>query len=135
MTWEPRPVPDPNPETADYWAAAADGRLVVSECTDCGRLVFMPRSYCPDCFGETELCEVSGEGTVYTYSVTSAVEDWPESDLPLVVAYVELAEGPRMLTNIRGCDPAAVSIGMAVEVAFVDTEADDVAIPVFEPAD
>jgi uncharacterized OB-fold protein len=128
-------VPDPTPGTADYWAAAAEGRLVVSECTECGRAIYMPRSYCPECFGETELRETGGEGTVYTYSVTGAVEDWPEEALPLVLAYVELEEGPRMLTAIHGCDPEDVSIGMAVEVAFVETEVDDIAIPVFEPAD
>ena len=35
-----------------------------------------------------------------------------------MLAYVELEEGPRLMTNIVGCDPEAVAIGMAVEVDF-----------------
>jgi hypothetical protein len=40
---------------------------------------------------------------------------------PYVIAYVELEEGPRVLTNIVGCDPGDVRIGMQVSVVFHDT--------------
>jgi uncharacterized OB-fold protein len=135
MTWEPRPGPGVTAESEAYWAAASEGRLVLRECTDCGLVFHPPRTYCPDCFGTTDQVEASGKGTVYSCSVTSAVSDWPDEDLPLVVAYVELDEGPRILTNIRGCDPEAVHIGMDVEATFVETDEPDIAIPVFEPTD
>jgi uncharacterized OB-fold protein len=41
--------------------------------------------------------------------------------VPYVVAYVELAEGPRIMTNIVDVDPAEVAIGMPVSVVFTDT--------------
>jgi uncharacterized OB-fold protein len=135
MTWDPRPVPDVTVESEAYWAAASEERLQLRECEDCGLVFYPPRTYCPDCLGETHAIEAEGRGTVFSYTVTSALQDWPEDDLPVVVAYVELAEGPRMLTNVRNCDPDAVTVGMAVEVAFVDTENPDVSIPVFEPVD
>jgi uncharacterized OB-fold protein len=38
-----------------------------------------------------------------------------------VLAYVELEEGPRMMTNIVDCDPESIRIGQAVELVFHDT--------------
>lgn len=135
MAWEPRPVPTPTPETAPYWAAAAEGRLVLNECRDCGLIYHYPRALCPDCFSEdVDWIDASGRGDVYSYTVAHQAPGWPEDDLPLVLAFVELEEGPRMPTVIRDCDPADVEVGMAVTVDFVGTERDDVAIPVFGPA-
>lgn len=65
---------------------------------------------------------MAGTGTVYTYSVDHAggSRTWKEH-APFVVAYVELDEGPRMITNIVDCDPADVHVGMAVTAVFDDT--------------
>lgn len=134
MTWEPRPVPEVTPDSEDYWAAAAEGRLLVSECADCGLVVHYPRPVCPDCFGDAEWREASGAGEVYTFAVGRSLSGWPEEWLPAVVGYVELDEGPRVMTNVLA-DPDDVEIGTRVEVDFVPTERDDVAIPVFRPAD
>ena len=49
-----------------------------------------------------------------------------------MIAVVELDEGPHLTTNIVGCEPDDVSIGMAVEVTFAD-EVDGVALPLFQP--
>lgn len=136
MTWEPRPVPAVTPETAPYWEAAADETLLLSRCTDCDLTFYYPRARCPDCLGDSvEWTEADGSGTVYAHTSTQTVAAWPEDKLPLVLAYVELTEGPRMLTALTGCDPDAVEIGTDVEVTFVPTESDDVSIPVFEPID
>ncbi len=134
MSWEPRPTPDVNPETAAFWAAASEGRFTVSRCGDCGLAFHYPRTRCPDCFSDrVELEDASGEGEIYSYSFTEQVGGWPEEALPLVLAYVELDEGPRVMTNVVGADPESLSVGQRVEVEFVDTEADDVSIPVFTP--
>jgi hypothetical protein len=41
-------------------------------------------------------------------------------DVPYVLAIVELEEGPRLTTNIVGCEPSDVRVDMPVEVAFDD---------------
>jgi hypothetical protein len=134
MTWEPRPTPNVNPETAPYWEAAAEERLLVQECPDCGLVYAYPRANCPDCFsGDVEWVEAEGTGEVYTYTVSRQMSGWPEEDLPLILAYVELDEGPRITTNIVDCDPEDVEVGTSVEVQFVETEDDSVGIPVFTP--
>lgn len=136
MTWEPRPVPAVTPETAAFWAAAAEGTFLLSECRDCGLVFHYPRHLCPDCFGDDVAGRpASGTGEVYTHSAASSAAGWPEEELPVVVAMVELAEGPRVMTNVVDCDPADVSIGDRVAVDFVPTEDPDVAVPVFRLAE
>jgi uncharacterized OB-fold protein len=133
MNWEPRPLPTVDPETAPFWSATEDGRLLLCECQNCGLQFYYPRSLCPDCASDdVEGVAASGTGTVYSHTVTEHVSNWPDVLLPAVVAYVELDEGPRVLTNVVGCDPADVEIGTRVEVRFVETDR-DLAIPVFEP--
>jgi hypothetical protein len=124
-----------NPETEPYWRAASEGRLLLSECSapECGLVFHYPRARCPDCLAEAGLTEASGEGTVYTFSVAERMEGWPEADLPLCVGYVELAEGPRLMTAFVDCEPRDLRIGRAVEVRFVPTEDPDVTVPVFTP--
>ena len=50
-TNEPLPVrePQPGPDDAPFWEAAAEGRLVLPRCRACGTYVWYPRTFCPDC--------------------------------------------------------------------------------------
>lgn len=132
--WEPRPVPPVTPETAPYWAGCAAGELRLTECQQCGLVFHYPRAHCPDCFSsETQWTVAAGTGTVYSYAVMGQMDDWPDGALPLILAYVELAEGPRMLTNLVACEPEEIAVGVAVEARFVPTDDPDIAVPVFTP--
>lgn len=134
--WEPRPLPTGYPETAEFWEAATEERLVLRTCRECGTTFHYPRSFCPDCFSEdVDWIESSGRGEVYSYSVIHQMSGWPEDDLPVVLAYVELEEGVRFPTHVVDAAPDAVEIGRSVEVAFVPTKDEEVAIPVFELAE
>jgi uncharacterized OB-fold protein len=62
--------------------------------------------------------EASGQGVVYSYTVVRKGDGLWKDVAPYVVAYVELAEGPRVMTNVVGIDPSDVRIGMPVEVVF-----------------
>lgn len=130
----PTPVPRPTLETAPFWEATAEGRLVLPCCDACGFVIWYPRMFCPDC-GSTAVhwIEASGAGTVYSYTVTRKGQGAYRDAGPYVMAYVELAEGPRVMTNIVGVDPGAVHIGQAVRVVFDDT-GEGPALPRFTPA-
>lgn len=133
-TWEPRPVPEVTPETETFWCGASEGRFLLSECRECGLVYHYPRALCPDCFGEDVAWrEANGEGRIYSYSIARQASGWPDAALPLVVAYVELVEGPRVMTNVIDCEPEAVAVGVPVETRFVPTDQEDVSIPVFVP--
>jgi uncharacterized OB-fold protein len=52
--------------------------------------------------------------------------------LPYVHAIVELAEGPRLMTNVVECPVDQVRIGMPVEVVFDDVTP-EMTLPKFRP--
>lgn len=75
---------------------------------------------------------VSGRGTVATFTVNH--QQWlPGFPPPYTVAMVEIVEEPgvRVTSNIVGCPPEQVRIGMPVEVFFEQWE--DVWVPLFRP--
>jgi uncharacterized OB-fold protein len=115
----PAAPPDVDPETAPFWAAAAEDRLVLPRCRACRWLIWYPRAVCPMCHhAGVEWVEMSGRGSVYSFTVSHrGPAAWAEHT-PYVVAYVELEEGPRMLTNIVGPTAGEVAIGDQVEVVF-----------------
>ena len=90
-------------------------------CTDCGTVAFPPKGACPDCRNdEFETVDLSGDGTIYSYTVLSPGGAPPEfagqarAEGRYVVAIVELDEGPRITAQVTGVDPDAVDIGMSV---------------------
>ncbi len=122
------PAPEANPETAAYWQAAASGKLVIRECSHCGKLHHYPRALCPFCFKPaTGWREVSGRGKIYAYSVMRRAET------PYAIAYITLEEGVTMLTNLIDCDFDGLRIGQAVKLVFQDSEGGP-PVPMFSPA-
>jgi hypothetical protein len=122
------PAPAVNPETKAFWAAAAERRLLLGRCIGCGRFHYYPRTLCPFCFGETETVDASGEGSIYTFSVQRR-----GAGAPYAIGYVELAEGPRMLTNFVECDLDALQVGQAARLTWAETDGGP-PVPVFKPA-
>ena len=122
--------------TRPYWAAAREGRLVVQRCDACGASWHPPLPACPRCHAAAlGWREVSGDGTVYSRTIVRHATHVALADaIPYVVAIVELAEGPRIVTNITGCPPEDVSVGMPVRVYFRPVS-DEVALPCFQPTD
>ena len=123
----PAYAPPVSDETTPYWVALGDGRLDLPVCDACGHHIWYPRSWCPVCQHDSVTwTAVSGHGTVYARTIIhKSMGPWREA-APFIVAYVELDEGPRILTNVVTDDPAAVHVGAAVEAVFV---------PVDEPVD
>ena len=130
-----KPLPRIDEESKGYWEACQRRELVIQRCGACGVLRHYPRALCPRCLSDAvEWVRCSGRGTVYTFTVTHQNQAPGFRDaLPYVLAYVELDEGVRLLTNIVECAPEAVRIGLAVEVVFEDATP-AVTLPKFRPA-
>lgn len=119
----------PHGEEVRWFEAAARGELVVSSCPTCGHRTFPLRVVCAACGQQPmEDLVVSGAGTIYSFTVQQRRQH-PDVPIPNVIALVELAEGPRLMTRIVTDDPDAVSIGAAVQARFV--EVGELAVPVF----
>jgi uncharacterized OB-fold protein len=130
-----KPLPQVDEESRGYWEACQRHEVVLQRCGSCGALRYYPRALCPSCLSErTEWVRSTGRGTVYTFTVTHQNQAPGFRDtLPYVLAYVELEEGVRMLTNIVGCAPDEVRIGMPVEIVF-DDATEEITLPQFKPA-
>ncbi len=131
-----RLIPPSSPLTRPYWDASRRGELHLQCCDRCGTRPFPPRAHCPSCGGRALTWgAVSGRGVVYTFTIAHRPPHPVfASHGPLVIAIIELAEGPRLVSNVVGCEPASVHVGMAVRVAFEQVDDSDVVLPVFEPA-
>jgi uncharacterized protein len=129
-----KPLPAVTHETAPYWEGARRHELRIQRCDACGAHQFYPRMYCSNCSSDrVGWVKVSGRARVTTFTIVRRpVSPAFAEDVPYVVALVTLEEGPTMMTNIVGCPPERVEIGMPLLVTFEDWT-EEISIPKFKP--
>ena len=111
-------------DSAFFWEGVAAHELRIQRRDD-GSLQHPPvPAIWKDKTQTTDYVVASGTGTVFSYVVHHAPKV-PGRSLPFVIALVELDEGVRMLGELRGVDPDAVQVGMAVRATFLDFPAGD----------
>jgi uncharacterized OB-fold protein len=129
----PTREPRVNLETAPFWDGCARGVLTLPRCERCQGLIWYPRRFCPECGSrDVDWVEVAGTGTIYSFTVIRTGSGAYRAVAPYVVAYIELDEGPRLMSNVVDVDPSEVAIGRRVRVVF-DPAGDHAAIPRFTP--
>ncbi len=131
----PKPLPTVDELHKPFWEAARRHELVLQRCRKCGAYRYPAGLICHECASiDLEWTRVSGRGTVYTWTVFHrAYHPAFATEVPYAVVAVELAEGPRMLTNLINCPLSDIKIGMLVEVVF-ETMNDEISLPKFRPA-
>lgn len=134
MTVSEKFVPQPTPETREYWNGLAAGQLRIQRCIPGQHPYFYPRTSCPVCgTADVEWVAASGRARLYSYVISHRPA--PGFRPPYVIAVVELDEGPRMMTNIVGVEPIAeqLELDMDLFVAF-EARSDEITVPLFRPA-
>lgn len=134
MSKDGRIIPTPTPETKHFWDGANAGELRLQTCNSCDHTYFPPRPFCPKCGSrDVKIIKSSGKGRLYSYIINHLPS--PGYDGPFAVAIVELAEGPRMMSNILDCEqtPEALQLDMPLEVTF-ERLSDEINLPQFKPA-
>jgi uncharacterized OB-fold protein len=134
MNMETKPLPVITSDNREYWDFCKRHELRVQKCRECGHQRFPPSFLCPKCHStNADWVALSGKGEVYSY-VVFRVPYHPSyvDDIPYTVAFIKLAEGPRMESNLTGIAPEEVRVGMAVEVYFDDVS-DNISLPKFRP--
>lgn len=130
-------LPEIDEFTRPYWDAAAEGRLLLRRCGECGKAHHYPREFCPACWAGEDRVEweaASGRATLYTWSVIHRNDLPPFGErVPYVAAVVDLAEGPRMMTEVVGAEGLELRVGMDLAVTFREA-AEGVWVAVFTPA-
>ena len=96
------PAPAPNETAAPYWRALDEGRLTFQRCSACASAWLPPRAECPRCLSrEWQWATASGAARLVSWVVYHhGYHDYYATRLPYNVAVVELAEGPRLISNV-----------------------------------
>jgi len=131
-----RPLPKlADPDTGPFWEATKKHELRYQTCDACSGIVFFPRSHCTHCLGQKLSWRISkGDGTIYTYSVVRKnYHPYFAKRAPYAVAWIDLDEGFRMMSNIVGVeDPIReIKVGQRVRVEWEDQE--ELSLPMFRP--
>jgi uncharacterized OB-fold protein len=129
-----RALPQPTPETQHFWDGTRAGELRLQRCDGCGENYFPPRPFCPQCGSRhVSVFPASGKAVLWSY----VIHHRPVAGFtpPYAIAVVQLAEGPRMMTNIVECaqTPEALVLDMKLEVVF-EKQNDAITLPFFRPA-
>jgi uncharacterized protein len=130
------PLPSPDPVTRPFWESVRGHAMQLQRCRGCARFIFYPRAVCPFCLGDDlPWTPVSGRGVVHAFTIPYR-HPHPAfgARAPYVVALIELEEGARMLSTLVGVEPtpAAVRVGLPVEVVYDDVTA-ETTLPRFRP--
>jgi len=130
-----KPLPRPTAWSKPFWEAAKEGRLTLKRCKNCGHIDHPPYLYCTECSGEeAEWIEASGKAVLYAYAVNTYGVPFPfVPEMPYVTAMIDLPEGVRMISNIKGCDPRELENGMKLEV-FFEKASEEISLPMWRPA-
>ena len=129
----PRPAPRPeNRFDEEFWSNCAKKKLCFQRCTSCRTWRHLPRAMCASCGSDAwEWAESSGRGEIYSWTIThQAILPNFAEDVPYAVVVVELEEGVRMVSSVRGIALEDLDLGLPVKVEF-EPVSDDMAVPVF----
>ena len=119
-------------DTKMFWEGCKEHKLEIQRCKKCGKLRWPAAFLCPDCLSsETEMQEMSGDGTLYSYvTFQKAFHPSVQDKVPYTVGVVELEGGVRIISNIVDCEPEQLACNKKVKMKWMDCE--EYTKPVFE---
>jgi uncharacterized OB-fold protein len=131
-----KPLPEPTPVTKPFWDGLREHKVKIQYSASADRYIFYPRILAPGTLADDlEWREVSGAGTLYTFTVADRPTAPPWADaLPQFLAIVELDEGPRLSTELVDAHPDTLRVGMRVKAVFSDYPDQDITLLRFAPA-
>jgi uncharacterized OB-fold protein len=128
----PYPAPGATNDTAAFWEAAKQERLIIQNCQDCGNKQHYPRAFCISCLSDNfEWLPASGRGIIHTFTICHVPGHPAMAErVPYPMALIDLEEGVRMLAEIVGKHRMTLAVGECVEVVF-EHRSDGVSLPQF----
>lgn len=123
-----------DPDWEPFWTGCKRGVLLIQHCARCENFRYPPSPICHSCLSPNyRWVEASGKGTLYSFVIAHrALDPYWKGELPYLVAVIELAEGPRLLSNLVDARFDEVQIGMAVRVIF-EPLIEEIVVPRFKP--
>lgn len=135
MTDYRKPLPLPDQDSKPFWDRVREHNFSMQRCKACGHFRFPPRIICPECSSfDYEWAPLSGRAKVFAHVTYHHIYGpmWA-SDVPYNVSIIELDEGPKLFSNVVGCKPEEVHVGMPLELVYDDVT-EEFTLPKFRPA-
>jgi uncharacterized OB-fold protein len=133
-----KPLPETTRLNQPFWDGLRLKEFRVPKCADCGDYNWIPYPACRSCYSENqEWVAVSGQATVWSFSVVHRGPGAFNDEVPYVVVLAKLVEEPRSLIvtgNLIDVDPADVRIGMPIKVVYEEVPEEDIVLYRFAPA-
>jgi uncharacterized protein len=127
-----KPLPQVNEANRPFFEGLKNREFLVPKCEACGDYNWVPYPACRSCLSEEQTwTRVSGDATVYTYSVIHRGPGAFNADVPYVAVLGELTEQPRpmlVLGNLVGTDPDDIRVGMPIQIAYQDIPGEDITL-------
>jgi len=126
------PLPDMASTDKPFWEEVQKDKLVLQKCNDCGRLQYLPRPVCVNCFSRNlGWQESSGTGSIYSLTgiavprAPASRKQVEETGIPIIYAAIDLDEGVRVISEVIGSKPEEVKLGDRVKVCFEEAPGTD----------
>jgi len=104
----------------DYSEALKENKLLGLKCQECGAITVPPKMACQKCTSpDMEIVELKSKGKIRTFTTVNVAPEGREDEVPYTILLVELDEGPWIMGNLDGIDPATATmelIGKRVEM-------------------
>ena len=130
------PLPTPTDRTKPFWDGLREGKVRIQYSPSSEQWVFYPRSHAPlTLTDDLEWREISGEGTLYTYTIARrpTAPDFA-SEAQQIIAVVELDEGPRLTSTLVNVAEEQIAVGMRVRPVFDAVPDSETTLLRYEPA-
>ena len=110
---------DKRPSIEGFYNHCEKGELMFVECSICGSRFGAPREICAKCGSkEVKWNKSEGEGTLLSYTIIHVPPPEFKDETPYPVGIVELNEGFRLLSLIKGAILEEIKIGMKLKAGF-----------------
>jgi hypothetical protein len=110
------------PTVEQYQKNIEMGEFRAFKCKSCGAVIAPPSGACYNCGGiEMEWTEVSGKGTLVSFTVIHVAPDEFKDEAPYYIAIIELEEGTRVSARLLGYDPLKpeeVKLGIPLQLTY-----------------
>ena len=94
-----------------YNEALKEDRLLGLECKSCGAITVPPKMVCRKCTSsELEIVQLKGTGDIKTFTTVNVAAEGRESEVPYTIVMVKLDEGPWIMGNLSGINPAEANM-------------------------
>lgn len=97
----------------EYNEALKKNKLLGLKCQECGVITVPPKMTCQKCTSTNmEIVELAGKGKIRTFTTVNVAPEGREDEIPYVILLVELDEGPWLMGNLDGIDPATATMDL-----------------------